>query len=176
MLRPTPYRPANGPFHRTGLVRAATAAVLVTGVVALTACGSSSSTTAATSAAELAYQAQANAVCKAATTEAQPLYARMVPIENTKHLPTLADTTALDNLQAKLQKDLAAITPPASLKTSVDQMNAQFAAVVARIQLLLKQHGAESIAYDAPGIDHPLTNDTAALDKQLKALGLTSCV
>ena len=176
MLRPTPYRPANGLFRRTGLVRAATAAVLATGAIALTACGSSSSTSTITSAAEHSYQAQANAICKQATAAAQPLYARMVPIENTKHLPALADVKTLDNLQAKLQKDLAALTPPPALKASVDQMNAQFAAVVARIQLLLKLHGDQSIAYDAPGIDHPLTNDTAALDKQLKALGLTSCV
>jgi hypothetical protein len=175
MLRPTPYRPANGAFPRTGVVRAATAAVLAAGVVGLAACGSSSPST-TTSAAEVAYQTQANAICKQATAAAQPLYARMVPLEKTKHLPALSDITALDNAQAKLQKDLAGLTPPASIKAQVDTMNAQFATVVARVQQLLKLHGAQSIAYDAPGIDSKLTQATTTLDGQMKALGLTSCV
>jgi len=175
MLRPTPYRPARGAFSRTGVVRATAAAVLAAGVVGLTACGSSSPST-TTSAAEVAYQTQANAICRQATAAAQPLYARMVPLERTKHLPALSDITALDDQQAKLQKDLAALTPPASIKPAVDKMNAEFAAVVVRVRQLLKLYGAQSIAYDAPGIDHTLTQATTSLDGQMKALGLTSCV
>ena len=129
-----------------------------------------------TSAAEVAYQNQANAICKQATAAAQPLYARMLPAEKTRHLPALSDVTALDHAQAKLQKDIAALVPPASIKPSVDKMNAEFAAVVARVQELLKLHGDQSIAYDAPGIDPTLTKATASLDGQLKALGLTSCI
>jgi predicted component of type VI protein secretion system len=175
MLRPTPYRPARGAFPRPGVFRATAAAVLAAGVVGLTACGSSSPST-TTSAAVVAYQTQANAICTHATAAAQPLYARMVPLEKTKHLPALSDITALDNQQAKLQKDLAALVPPASIKPAVDKMNAEFAAVVARVQQLLKLYGDQSIAYDAPGIDSKLTQATTSLDGQLKALGLTSCV
>jgi len=175
MLRPTPYRPASGAFSRTGVFRATAAGVLAAGVVGLAACGSSSPST-TTSAAEVAYQTQANAICKQATAAAQPLYARMVPLEKTKHLPALSDITALDTQQAKLQKDLAALTPPASITPQVDKMNAEFAAVVTRVQQLLKLYGDQSIAYDAPGIDAKLTQATASLDGQLKALGLTSCV
>jgi len=174
MLRPIPYRPANRPFQRAGVFRAAAAAVLAAGVVGLAACGSSSSTT-TTSAAEVAYQQQANAICKQAVANIAPVTSRMTAAERTKHLPTLADTTALDNAQAKLQQDLAAVTPPASIKQSVDTMNAEFAAVVARVQELLRLHGDQSIAYDAPGIDANLTSLTAKLDGELKSLGLTSC-
>ena len=92
MLRPTPYQPARGAFPRTGVFRAIAAGVLAAGVVGLTACGSSSPST-TTSAAEVAYQTQANAICKQATAAAQPLYARMVPLERTKHLPALSDIT-----------------------------------------------------------------------------------
>ncbi len=175
MLRPIPYRPARGAFPRTGVFRATAAAVVAAGVVGLAACGSSSPST-TTSAAEVAYQTQANAICKQATAAAQPLYARMVPLEKNKQLPALSDITALDNQQAKLQKDLAALVPPVSIKPAVDKMNAEFAAVVARVQALLKLHGAQSIAYDAPGIDAKLTRATTTLDGQMKALGLTSCV
>ncbi len=174
MLRPTPYRPANRPFQRTGAFRAAAAAVLAAGVVGLAACGSSSSTT-TTSAAVVAYQQQANAICKQAVANIAPVTSRMAAAENTKHLPTLADTTALDNAQAKLQRDLAAVSPPASIKQSADTMNADFAAVVARVQELLRLHGDQSIAYDAPGIDATLTSLTSKLDGKLKSLGLTSC-
>jgi len=176
MLRTTPYRPAKGAFQRAGVFRAATAAVLAAGVVVLAACGSSSTSTTTTSAAQVAYQTQANAICKQATAAAQPLYARMLPLEKTRQLPALSDITALDNEQAKLQKDLAALVPPTAIKPSVGKMNAEFAAVVTRVQELLKLHGTASIAYDAPGIDSTLTSATNSLDAQMKALGLTSCV
>ena len=176
MLRPTPYRPARGAFPRTGVVRAAAAAVVAAGVVGLAACGSSSPST-TTSAAEVAYQTQANAICKQATAAAQPLYARMVPLEKTKHLPALSDITALDNQQAKLQKDLAALTPPASIKPAVDKMNAEFAAVVARVQAAAQ--AARRAVDRLRRTRHrrtTLTQATTTLDGQMKALGLTSCV
>jgi hypothetical protein len=146
---------------------------VLAGVVGLAACGSSSSTS--TSGADVAtYQKNGNAICKQAVVAISPVTTRMAAVEKTKHLPTLADTTALDNAQVKLQKDLAAVPPPASLKTAADKMNTDFAAVVARVQALLKQHGNQAIAYDA--IDSQLISLTATLDSDLKALGLTSCV
>ena len=100
----------------------------------------------------------------------------MVPLEQTKHLPALSDITALDNQQAKLQKDLAALTPPASIKPAVDKMNAEFAAVVARVQATAQAARRPVDRLRRPGIDRKLTQATTSLDGQLKALGLTSCV
>lgn len=174
MLRTTPYRRSGrGQRDTSGPFRTATAAVMLAGVVGLAACGSSSSTS-TTAAAVAAYQKDGNAICTQAVAAISPVTSRMDAVEKNKHLPTLADTKALDSAQAKLQKDLAALTPPASLQANATKMKEDFAAVVARVQALLKQHGSESIAYDA--IDPQLASLTATLDGDLKALGLTSCV
>ena len=86
----------------------------------------------------------------------------------------LADVTALDNAQAKLQRDLTALTPPPTLKASADKMSSDFAAVVARVHTLLTHYGAQSIGYD--GVDTTLIHATNTLDTDLKALGLNACV
>jgi hypothetical protein len=145
---------------------------MLAGVVGLAACGSSSSTS-TTDASVVAYQKNGNAICKQAVAAISPVTSRMDAVEKTKHLPTLADTTALDNAQGKLQKDLAALTPPASLSATADKMDADFAAVVARVHALLKQYGSESIAYDA--VDTQLQSLSATLDGDFKALGLNDC-
>jgi hypothetical protein len=141
-------------------------------VAGLAACGSSSSTSTAQAGVD-AYRQQAVAICTQAVAANAPTTARMVAAEKVKQVPALADVTALDNAETKLQKDLAALTPPASIKTSVDKMNADFAVVAARVQALLKQYGAQSIGYD--GIDSTLIQATNVLAGDLKALGLTAC-
>jgi len=157
----------------SGTFRAATAAVVLAGVVGLAACGSNSSTS-TTDAAVAAYQKAGNTICKNALAAVAPVTSRMAAVEKTKHLPTLADTTTLDTAQAKEQVDLAALTPPASLKANADKMSADYAAVVARVRALLKQYGAQSIGYDA--IDPTLQRASGALDADFKTLGLTSCI
>jgi hypothetical protein len=174
MLSATPYRPsARGPRRTPGTFRAATAAVALAGAVGLAACGSSSSTS-TTQAGVAAYQNKANTICKQAVAVIAPVTSRMKSVEQTKHLPTLADTTALDAAQTKLQKNIAAVTPPPSVKAAADTMNADFAAVVARVHTLLTQYGAQSIAYDAR--DSTLLQLSRTLDDDLKALGLNACI
>jgi hypothetical protein len=172
ILRTTAYRRfgSRQARRRTG-VQSAAAVVIATAAVGLAACGSSSSTT--TSAAVVAYQKAANAVCTAATKNAKPLTQRMTAVEQTKHLPTLADQKALIGDQVKLQKDLAAVTPPAEIKTQVAAANAQFAQLVARSTTLLAQHGNQTIAYVA--IDPQLNTLGKSLQAKFKALGLSSC-
>jgi len=173
MLRTTPYRRSDGAGRRTSHIhRAAAAAVIAAGVVGLAACGSSSSGS-STPADLAAYQQKANAICKQAVKDISPVTTRMIAVEKTKHLPTLADTTALDNAQAKLQKDLAAIPAPASAKASVEAANANYAAIVARVKVLLHQYKGQSIAYDA--VDTQLKQMSLNLATSYKQLGLTSC-
>ena len=173
MLRTTPNRRPGGSSVRMSRThRAAAAAVIATGLIGLAACGSSSS--GSTTASDLvAYQQKANGICKQALKDISPVTTRMIAVEKTKHLPTLADTTALDNAQAKLQQDLAALPVPASAKTAVDQANADFAAIVARVKVLLTQYKGQSIAYDA--VDTELKQKSAQLGTEYKQLGLTSC-
>jgi hypothetical protein len=172
MLRTMPNRRPDGSARRVSRSwRAAAAVVIAAGLVGLTACGSSSSSTTAADLA--AYQQKANAICKQALKNIQPVTTRMIAVEKTKHLPTLADTTALDTAQAKLQQDLAAVPAPASAKTTVDQANADFAAIVARVKVLLRQYKGQSIAYDA--VDTQLKETSAKLATEYKQLGLNSC-
>jgi hypothetical protein len=173
MLRTTPYRRSGGRLRRQQVVvRAATAVVIAAGIVALTACGSSSSTS-TTSAAVLAYQTAANTVCSNATKSATALTTRMTTAEKAKILPTLADTKALIAAQERLQKSLAAVPPPAEIKATATLANTEFAQLVARSKVLLAQHGAQTIAYDA--IDTQLNTLAKSLDANFKALGLTKC-
>jgi hypothetical protein len=173
MLRTTPYRPsAGGRWTESATIRAATAALALAGVVGLAACGGSSTST--TQAAVDAYHNAGNAICKQAVADISPVTTRMIAMEKTKQTPTLADVTALDNAQAKLKRDLTALTPPPTLKVSADKMSTDFAAVVARVHALLKHYGAKSIGYD--GIDSTLIQTTNTLDIDLKALGLNACI
>jgi hypothetical protein len=173
MLRTTPNRRSDGAGRRASRIhRAAAAAVIAAAVIGLAACGSSSSGT--TTAADLAaYQQKANAICKQAVKDISPVTTRMITVEKAKHLPTLADTTALDNAQAKLQKDLAAIPAPASAKASVDAANTTYAAIVARVKVLLHKYKGQSIAYDA--VDTQLRTLSTNLATSYKQLGLTNC-
>jgi hypothetical protein len=173
MLSTTPYRPS-ARCRRTAsmTLRAGTAALAVAGVVGLAACGGSSTST--TQAAIDGYHNAGNAICKKALADISPVTTRMIAAEKLKQTPTLADVTALDNAQAKLQHDLTALTPPPTLKTSADKMSTDFAAVVARVRTLLKHYGAQSIGYD--GIDTTLIHGTNTLDTDLKALGLNACL
>jgi len=137
MLKTTAYRHSGRRLrHHRGAVRIATAVVIATGALGLAACGSSSSTS-TTPAAVAAYQKQANAVCQAATNSAQTLTTRMTAIEKTKHLPTLADQKQLIADQAQLQKNLAAITPPAEIKAEVNAANAVLIVIAAIVAGLI---------------------------------------
>lgn len=177
-LRTTVYRHLrSGPRRRRAAVGAATAVLIATAAVGLAACGSSSSssstTAITTTPAVVAWQKQANAICVAATQGARPLTSRMSAAEKAKQLPTLADTTALVAAQADLQKKLAALSPPAEVKTLAAQSNEDFAQLVARSRVLLAQHGRQAIAYDA--LDSKLNQLAVSLDALYKQLGLTNC-
>jgi len=148
-------------------------ATLAAGAVIVAGCGSSAATSNLNSAAASAYDKAGNALCKAAVVDIAPVTKRMAAVEKNKVLPTLADTKALDAAQATLQENLAKLPAPPSLKTEVAQANAAYAAVVARVQQLLKQHGDESIAYDA--VDPQLGKLSTTLETKLKAAGLSSC-
>ncbi len=150
----------------------AAAAVIATSVIALAGCGSSS-TNSAHSAAAAAYDKAGNALCQRAHAAVAPLTAHMDAVEKDKELPTLADTKALVAAQAAEQKTFSELKAPASLKAAQAQANSAFAAVVARTQALLQQHGDQMIAYSA--IDPQLYEDATTLDAKLKALGLTYC-
>ena len=159
--------------HR-GLQRAAAAAVISASIVTLAGCGSSSSASSTVnSAAVTAFQTAGNTVCKDATSAAAPLTSRMAAVIKNKQLPTLADTTALDAAQAKEQRALAALPAPASLHTTKTEADSAYAALVARIHVLLQKWGNQSLTYVAT--DSQVTQITSTLDSKLKALGLTSC-
>ncbi len=160
--------------HR-GLQRAAAAAAVITAsIVTLAGCGSSSSASSSVnSAAVTAFQKAGNTVCKDATSAAAPLTSRMAAVIKNKQLPTLADTTALDAAQAKEQRALAALPAPAALHTTKAEADSAYAALVARIHVLLQKWGNQSLTYVAT--DAQVTQITSTLDSKLKALGLTSC-
>ncbi len=162
--------PANNQKN-VGLVAAG---VLTCASLALTGCGSSSTTKKpADAAARAAYAKTANGICTVAVAAIRPVAARMAAIEKTKHLPTLADQKSVFAAQARLQHDLAAISVPASLVSTKAGIDSAFAGVVARVTTIATKYKGEAIAYIA--IDKQIAQLSSTLDAQFKAAGLTSC-